>query len=63
MAELFFQHNAIPYLFDTRLLKLFRLEGKQSVEISSPETLQNVRLNSAEISREEAFKMAEGCHN
>ena len=63
MTEMFFQHNAIPYLFDTKLLKLFKLEGKQSVEISSPDTLRNVRLNSAEISREKAFKMAEGCHN
>ena len=64
MAELFFQHEAMTYLFDTKLLKLYRLEGNQSVEIDNPETRRDVRLNSAEISREKAFKMvAERCHN
>lgn len=63
MAELFFQHDTITYLFDTKLLKLYRLEGNQSVEIDNPKTWQDVRLNSAEISREKAFKMAEGCRN
>jgi hypothetical protein len=58
MAELFFQHNAIPYLFDTKSLKLLRLEGNHPIEIDNPETLQNVRFYSVEISREIAFKMA-----
>jgi hypothetical protein len=58
MAELFFQHDAVPYLFDTKSLKLFRLEGNQSAEIDNPETLQEVRFYSVEISREIAFKMA-----
>ena len=57
MAELFFQHNAMTYLFDTKLFKLYRLEGSQSVEINNSETLWDVRLKAAEISREQAFKM------
>lgn len=64
MAELFFQYEAMTYLFDTKLLKLYRLEGNQSVEIDSPETMRNVRLKSAEISRYQAFKMvAVRCQN
>jgi hypothetical protein len=63
MAELFFQHDAVSYLFDTNLLKLFRLEGSRPVEIDNPETMRNVRLYSTEINRETAFKMAEGCRN
>ena len=57
MAELFFQHEAMTYLFDTKLLKLYRLEGTQTVEIENQETRRNVRLNASEISREQAFKM------
>ena len=38
MAKLFLQHETIPYLFDTKLLKLYRLDGNQSVEIDNPET-------------------------
>jgi hypothetical protein len=63
MAELFFQHDAMTYFFDTKLLKLYRLECNQSVEIDNPETRREVRLNAAEISREQAFKMAEKCLN
>ena len=59
MAELFFQFEAMTFLFDTKLLKLYRLEGNQSVEIDNPETMQNVRLKFAEISRYQAFKMAD----
>jgi hypothetical protein len=40
-----------------KLLKLYRLEGNQSIEINSPETLRNVRLNAAEISRKQALEM------
>jgi hypothetical protein len=57
LAELFFQHEAMTYLFDTKLLKLYRLEGTQTVEIENQETRRNVRLNASEISREQAFKM------
>ena len=63
MAELFFQHETIPYIFDTKLLKLYRLEGNQSVEINNPDIMRNVRLYSVEISREKAFGVAEGCYN
>ena len=64
MAELFFQYEAMTYLFDTKLLKLYRLEGNPSVEIDNPEIKRKVRLNAAEISRHQAFKMvAERCQN
>jgi hypothetical protein len=62
MGELFLQHDASTYLFDTDLLKLYRLQGSQSVEIKNPEIVRNVRLYSFEISRERAFKMADGCN-
>ena len=64
MAELFLLHDEITYLFDTKLHKLYRLETNRSVEINNPEIERNVRLNSAEISRYQAFKMAaERCQN
>jgi hypothetical protein len=63
MAQLFLHHEAVTYLFDTNLLKLYRLEGNQPVEIDNPEIRRKVRLNSAEISRETAFKMMNGCCN
>ena len=64
MTQLFFEHDEITYLFDTKLLKLYRLENYRSVEINNPEIERNVRLNSAEISRYQAFKMAaERCQN
>jgi len=55
MAELFFKYEAIPYLFETRLLKLFRIENKDFVEINEPEVLRNIRFNSIEITRNQAF--------
>jgi len=55
MAELFFKYEAIPYLFETRLLKLFRIENKDFVEINEPEVLHNIRFNSIEITRNQAF--------
>jgi hypothetical protein len=61
MAELFFHHDATTYLFDTNLLKLYRLEGNRPVEIDNLEIKRKVRLHSAEISREKALKMAQGC--
>ena len=61
MAELFFRHNAVPYLFDTNLQKLYRMKGNRTVEIDNPEMLQNVRFYSAEINREQAYKMAGEC--
>ena len=63
MAELFIQHDENIYIFDTKLLKLYRLKGNQSVEINNPETLWNGRLKAAEISREKALRMAEACLN
>ena len=63
MAELFFHHDATTYLFDTNLLKLYRLEGNRSIEIDNPEIKRKVRLKSTEISREMAFKMVKGCRN
>ena len=55
MAELFFQYEKVPYLFDTKLLKLFRIENKRLIEIKNPETLQKIRFNSIEIDRKKAM--------
>jgi hypothetical protein len=63
MAKIYFQHDEISYLFDTKMLKLYRLEGNQSVEINNSETLWDVRLKSAEISRKKALKIAGGSLN
>jgi hypothetical protein len=58
MTELFFKYKTLSYLFDTKQLKLFRLKGCQLIEINNPKTLRKVRLDSSEISRERAFKLA-----
>jgi len=58
MAEHYFNHKAIPYLFDTKQLKLFRLRDSNRIEIKNPETLRKVRLVSIEINRERAFRLA-----
>ena len=60
MAKIYFQHDDISYLFDTKLLKLYRLEDNRSVEIDSPEIYRNVRLFSAEISRKQASAITSG---
>jgi hypothetical protein len=60
MAELFFQYKTIPYLFDTKLLKLFRLEKEIKVEIVDSGILRNIRFNSIEIDREKAFILSGG---
>ena len=57
MAELFFKYEAIPYLFETKLLKLFRIENKDFVEINEPEVLRNIRFNSIEITRNQALNL------
>ena len=55
MAELFLKYEAIPYLFETTLLKLFRIENKELIEINQPEILRKIRFNSIEITRSYAF--------
>ena len=61
MANLYFKHRTTPYLFDTKLLKLFRLKNGNQIEIKNPETIRNVRLGSIEINRERAFALALEC--
>jgi hypothetical protein len=58
MAKLFFEYKTIPYLFDTKLLKLFRLENKRQVEIVDSEILRNIRFGSIEIDRKQASVLA-----
>ena len=55
MAELFFKYETTPYLLDTKLLKLFRIENKELIEINQPEILRKIRFNSIEITRNDAF--------
>jgi hypothetical protein len=56
MAELFFQFKTVPYLFDTEILKLFRLENNRIIEIIDREIFRNIRFNSIEIDRNHAFR-------
>ena len=58
MPQLFFQYKAKPYLFDTKSMKLFRLENKRYVEITKPEIQRNIRFDSIEIDREQAYRLA-----
>jgi hypothetical protein len=59
MAEVFFQYEKIPYLFDTKLSKLFQLRTEDLIEINEPTILKNVRYKSLEIKREQAFILAQ----
>ena len=58
MAEVFFQYEKIPYLFDTKLSKLFQIKTGTFIEINEPRILKNVRYNSIEINRKQAFILA-----
>ena len=55
MAEVFFQYEKIPYLFETKLSKLFQIKTGTLIEINEPRTLKNVRYKSIEINRKQAF--------
>ena len=58
MAEVFFQYKQAPYLYDTKLARLFQIQTKKLVEVNEPKILQNVRFNSVEIDKEQAFILA-----
>ena len=58
MPQLFFQYKTASYLFDTKLLKLFRLGNKRLIEITKPELLKNIRFDSVEIDRKQAYRLA-----
>jgi len=53
----FFNIKKTPYLFDTKLSKLFKLENKKIIEINKPEILKNIRFDSIEIDRERVYKL------
>ena len=59
MAEVFFQYEKIPFLYDTKLSKLFQIKTEKLVEINQTKILQNVRYNSVEINKEQAFILAQ----
>ena len=63
MAEVFFQYEKIPYLFDTKLSKLFQLRIEDLIEINEQAILENVRYKSIEIKREQAFISAQRFKN
>jgi hypothetical protein len=58
MPEFFFNYKTIPYMFDTKQLKLFRLRDSRRIEIRNPETFRIVRMDSIEINREHAVRLA-----
>jgi hypothetical protein len=59
MAEVFFQFEKIPYLYDTKQSKLFQVKTGKIVAINDPKTLMNVRYKSIEINRKRAFILAQ----
>jgi hypothetical protein len=59
MTQVFFQYEKIPYLYDTKQLKLFQIKTEKLVEINKPKILKNVRYNSVEINKEQAFILAQ----
>ena len=63
MAEVFFQYEKIPYLYDTKQSKLFQFKTEKLVEINEPKILKNVRYKSIEIKREQAFISAQRFKN
>ena len=58
MAKLFFRLENIPYLYDTKLMKLFRIEKQLSTEIKDQKILRNIRFNSIEITRNQAHNLS-----
>ena len=60
MAKYYFEYKTTPYLFDTKQLKLFRIENKKQVEIVDSEILRSIRLNSNEIDSRQAILLAKG---
>ena len=59
MAEVFFQYEKTPYLYDTKQSKLFQVKTEKLVEINDPRILKNVRYKSIEINRKQAFILAQ----
>ena len=51
MRELYFQYNTIIYSFDTSMLKLFRLDNNEKIEITDRKIMRNVRFDSIEVDR------------
>ena len=63
MAEVFFKHKKIPYVYDTKLLKLFRIGKQLSTEIIDQEIIRGIRFSSAEINRKQALKLSKRLEN
>ena len=63
MAEVFFKHKKIPYVYDTKLMKLFRIGKQLSAEIIDQEILRGIRFNSVEISCKQAFSLSKRLEN
>ena len=63
MAELFFQYEKTSYVYNTNHLRLYQISNEGLIEINEPETLQNVRFNSLEIDKEQAFILARNLIN
>jgi len=59
MAEVFFQYEKTPYFYDTKLSKLFQVKTDKLVEINEPRIVKNVRYKSIEITRKQAFILAQ----
>jgi len=58
MANVFFQYGKALYLFDTKESKIFQIKCERLIEINETKTLQNIRFNSLEIDKNQAYILA-----
>ena len=58
MDDYYFLYNKNIFMFNARLLKLFRVEDKKLIEIFDPEILREIRFNSIEVEREQPYRLA-----
>ena len=57
MDDYYFLYNKKIFMFNARLLKLFRVEDKKLIEIFDPKILHEIRFNSIEVEREQPYRL------
>jgi hypothetical protein len=59
MAQYFFACDHRPYLFDTESGRVFQLQRAEFIDVTHTALPSRLRFNAEEISRREAWRMAE----
>jgi hypothetical protein len=59
MSEVYFALENIPYIYDLKAAKLYRLSGNNRVEVVNDQVIHNIRFHSTEITRMDALQMHE----